>query len=62
MSFVKPAANSSTTKRVASLTTQFFTQVIKLEQAISNKTYTAETLDELTQFYAVKPLPFPFEI
>jgi len=52
MSFLKSSANSSTTKRVQSLTTQFFTQVIKLEQEISNKTYTAETLDELTQFYA----------
>jgi len=41
-------------KRPQGLSSQFFTTLIKLESDFSNKHYTAETLDELTQYYAVK--------
>ena len=37
-----------------SLSKQFFTELIKLENAFQNKIYTLDTLNELTQYYAVR--------
>jgi hypothetical protein len=44
--------------QVQPLTREFFNELIRLETKISNKDYTLETLDELTQFYAVILLIF----
>jgi hypothetical protein len=38
--------------QVKPLTSQFFSHLIKLETDFANKTYTAETIDELVQYYA----------
>ena len=39
--------------KVKPLTREFFGELIKLESDFHNKAYTVETLDELTQYYAV---------
>jgi len=49
-------ANSTKLKqnqRIKPLSREFFVELIKLETDFHNKNYTAETLDELTQYYAV---------
>ncbi len=40
-------------QKAKALSREFFIELIKLENAFHAKDYTVETIDELTQYYAV---------
>lgn len=46
--------------RLQPLTRQFFSDLIKLETDFHNNDYSLETLDELTEYYAVLLFHFAF--
>jgi hypothetical protein len=50
------AAKLKQNQRIKPLSREFFVELIKLETDFHNKNYTVDTLDELTQYYAVREI------
>ena len=61
-SFSHSNTHSLPRNQIEPLTKQFFGRLVKLESDFHNKDYSLETLDELTQLYAVTNFPWYYLI